>query len=215
MWASGSARRPRHARIACRPNRDPTTSGSRVTSIPRDRTTPGTTATGRVRPTKARTGWRRTTPTDNTSPAAGRALAETCRTTIAGTGRNSAINIAILAATTDRGGERVARGPRRTRFVADLRVRLSEEQRRRGQPGRDQEQERQAGDHAKPGEADQPADDEADERDGPGLERHSQNRIRDSIEWRAATMFDFERRDSGRGLMLTPCFWHPSVYSRH
>ena len=47
--ASASVSRRRRARTACRRDPAPTTSGSRATSIRRDRTTSGTTATGRGR----------------------------------------------------------------------------------------------------------------------------------------------------------------------
>src|SRR5436309_15533529 len=93
------ANRPRRVRTAYRPNPAPSIYGSRATGFRRGRTTGGTTATGRGRRMRARTGASRTTSMDGISQVSGKANAATSRMTIVGTEIENETNVAISVAT--------------------------------------------------------------------------------------------------------------------
>src|SRR5207244_3056414 len=97
--AFASVNRHRRARIACRPNPAPTMRGSKAIGTRKDRAISGTTATGRIHRTKARTGSSRTTLGVSISQVIGKAIAATSPTTTAGTERDSGTNVAILLPT--------------------------------------------------------------------------------------------------------------------
>src|SRR5581483_780017 len=79
--------------IESRRRQAPATSGSKGTGIQPDVDGHGTTDTGRCRRTRARTGSRRTTKADGTSPAAGKAVAVTSSTIIGGTASGGVTNV--------------------------------------------------------------------------------------------------------------------------